>query len=261
MTMRVDHYYLGMFADELLSATSLDERFGLYERYVCGLGFDAATYTYIPNIQLNTHFPTPPVFAFTESYPVAFLKHYGEARFDEDDFTIRKVMGEKCMNILDWREHERQQQISAAENHVIVVAREEYGIRNALTIPTMTGAIGIAGASVVSSEKDASFQLLKEERLGTLLKMTQIFHAQVFANQELARRFLKPFLESLSQKEIDILRHLARGEAFKNIEYSVDVASYKVAANILDKLRAKFGGITRDRLMFLIGLLNLLDQE
>lgn len=255
--MRVDHCCLGKFSDDLLSVKTLDERFRVYEHYVHALGFDGATYTYIPNIHLNTRFPTPPVFAFTESYPTEFLKRYGEDRFDEKDFTIRKVMGEHCMDVLDWREYEVQKQVSEVENEVIVVAREDYNIRNALTIPTMTGEIGIAGASLISSEKDASFQQLKQERLLTMLRITQTFHVHVFAKQQLAKQFLQPFLECLNEKEVDILRHLASGKPFKNIEYSIDVASYKVAANILDRLRVKFGGISRDRLMFLVGLLNL----
>lgn len=39
MFMHVDHTLLG--------------RFHLYEQFVLGMGFDGATYTFIPNIQLN----------------------------------------------------------------------------------------------------------------------------------------------------------------------------------------------------------------
>ncbi|MDD5393254.1 MAG: hypothetical protein PHE17_09565 [Thiothrix sp.] len=144
---------------------------------------------------------------------------------------------------------------------MIALARADYGIRNALTIPTMTNKDGIAGASIISSEHDAPFALLKQEKLDTLFLITRAFHSCVLAEQQLSKQFLRPFLASLNQKEIDILRHLARGEPFKRIEYSVDVASYRVAANILDKLRGKFGGITRDRLMFLVGLLHLLNES
>lgn len=261
MGRKVDYACLGRFMDDLLSAGSLHERFQVYEKYIQDLGFDGFTYTYIPNIQLEARFPVSPVFAFSHTYPVAFLEHYAEARFDQQDFTIRRGVMEKCMDVMDWREHERNGLISAPEREVVVVAREDYQLRNGLTVPTMNNQLGIAGASVVSLEKDELFRRLKQEHVGTLLRITQCFHAHTFVDQQLNKRFLEPILRHLNQKEVEILRHLASGKAFKNIEYSVDVASYKVAANILDKLRVKFGGITRDRLMFLVGLLNLLEQE
>lgn len=52
--MHVDHALLGRFVAERYAAESLDARFRLYEQFVVGMGFDGATYTFIPNIQLNT---------------------------------------------------------------------------------------------------------------------------------------------------------------------------------------------------------------
>jgi hypothetical protein len=49
--MHVDHTLLGQFVGELYAAKSLDARFHLYEQFVVGMGFDGATYTFIPNIQ------------------------------------------------------------------------------------------------------------------------------------------------------------------------------------------------------------------
>lgn len=53
MFMHVDHTLLGRFVGGLYAAESLDAHFRLYEQFVLGMGFDGATYTFIPNIQLN----------------------------------------------------------------------------------------------------------------------------------------------------------------------------------------------------------------
>ena len=260
MAGKVNHALLGEFFDEIDAVNLLTERFKIYERYIHTLGFEGATYTDIPRFPMDMSFQYSPVFVFTDSFPQSFLTQYKEDQFERHDFTIRRVSS-YCTDILDWRENELRKQVSLAEAKVIRIARADHRIRNALTIPTMTGIAGIAGASIVSSDTDAHFQLLKAERLRTLLLMTKSFHFFVLSDQSWGAQFMQSLLDELSEKEIKILHHMAKGEAFKRVEYSVDVASSKVAANILDKLRGKLGGVTRDRLMFLVGLYNLFGND
>lgn len=254
--MPLKHSVLGHFVDDLYRVGTVPERFHVYEKYITSLGFDGATYTFFPNAlwQLNNSFT--PIFLHTQNYPTAFLTHYAQARFHEQDFTIRLGHSAQVPIIMDWREHEVGGLVTNDENIVIQVARNEYGIRNALTIPTLRPESGIGGMSVISAEKDATFQYLKQENLETLLRCTQLFHDISFHNAKTSAVFVQPFLQTLKPKEIQILKHLALGHPLKKIHQGI---SYRYAANMLDELRARMGGITKDKLMYLIGQLHLLD--
>jgi DNA-binding CsgD family transcriptional regulator len=60
----------------------------------------------------------------------------------------------------------------------------------------------------------------------------------------------------LNGTEITILRYAASGKPLKNIQDHTGI-SYRYASNVLDKLRDKLGGISRDRLLYLVGFLRL----
>ncbi|WP_298610208.1 autoinducer binding domain-containing protein [uncultured Thiothrix sp.] len=260
--MPLKHVLISHFIDDLYQVTTVPERFHVYENYINGLGFDGATYTFFPNVLWEFNNSFSPIFLHTQEYPIAFLKHYAEASFHECDFTIRvgnTLRLDKVSPLpkaLDWREHEKAGLVSKDENRVILVAREQYGIRNALTIPTQRPEAGIGGMSVISSEKDTYFQHLKQENIDTLLRCTQVFHDISFSSSRSFSIFAQPFLQTLKPKEIQILRHLALGYPLKQIGQGI---SYRYAANMLDELRARMGGITKDKLMYLIGQLHLLD--
>lgn len=254
--MPLKHALLGHFVDDLYRVETVHERFRVYETYITSLGFDGATYTFFPSVlwQLNNTFP--PIFLHTQEYPTSFLNHYAEAKFHEQDFTIRLGHSAQVPIIMDWREHELKGLVTHAENRVIQVAREEYGIRNAFTIPTLRPESGIGGMSVISAEKDSTFQKLKQENFETLLRCTQLFHDISFHNAKTSAMFVQPFLQTLKPKEILILKHLALGYPLKKIDKGI---SYRYATNMLDELRARMGGITKDKLMYIIGQLHLLD--
>ncbi|HPY40641.1 MAG TPA: autoinducer binding domain-containing protein [Thiolinea sp.] len=260
--MPLKHALVGHFVDDLYRVETVHERFRVYENYITSLGFDGATYTFFPNVlwQFNNSFS--PIFLHTHEYPTSFLKHYADANFHQHDFTIRlghNALLDKASRIpqvMDWREHEINGLITQDETTVIKVAREEYGIRNALTIPTPSPESGIGGMSIISAEKDAAFQNLKHENLATLLRYTQLFHDISFRDAKTSAMFVQPFLQTLKPKEIQVLRHLALGHPLKQIGQGI---SYRYAANMMDELRARMGGITKDKLMYLIGQLHLLD--
>lgn len=255
MLNRVDYDLVGRFSCEMLSHESLEERFSLFEAQVLRLGFEGATYTYIPNLGKDAALKLAPIFAYTRDYPLVFLEEYQAERFDQNDFTIQKIRA-GCKDVLDWSEYRRMRALTHRQVKIVMTARE-HGIQQGLTIPTLSGQRGIAGASIISSEKDASFQLLKEERLGTLAAITRIFHIHTYADKQYVQQLLRHF----NDKEKAILKYLAQGGDFSRIEYAIDVASYKVATQMLKKIRGKFGDVSRDRLMFLVGLLSLVDDE
>jgi hypothetical protein len=250
------HSLLGSYIAELYAAETLETRFQVYEKYLKQLGFDGATYLFAARAQWEAFTSIPAVFLHTTAYPTQFLEHYNTERLDQCDFTIRKVL-EGDTRPKDWREHEQQAQLSAKEHHVIQLAREDYGIMNAISIPTMLDERGAAGASIISTEKDYAFQTLKHERLETLRYCTKLFHDINFADSSLPQKFVLPLVTSLKPKEITIIRYLASGAPFKNIEDTTGI-TYSYATNVLEKLRHRLGGITKDKLLYLIGLLNIL---
>lgn len=197
-------------------------------------------------------------FLRTNDYSTDFLDHYATEGLERCDFTIREIINGD-MSVKDWREHELYDQLTSEEVGLIQLAREDYGLINSVSIPLMNKSIGGAGVSVTSTEKDISFSKLKKENLEALVNCTKLFHDASFAEiQQLPLESLS-FLKNLSEKERGLLRHLASGQPLKNIAYSIDVASYGVASNMLNALRERFGKkITRDQLMYLVGLLDIL---
>ena len=255
-----NHTLIGQFVEELYSANSLWERFYIYQKYVNRLGFYSASYTFIPSIQLDQ--PLPPIFLYTSEFPKGFLQQYTEQNLARHDFTLRLARDYKVApslnwcEPLDWREHEVSGKLLPQEAAVIEQARVDYGIINAVSIPTMMSEAGVAGMSIISHENDCLFEKLKVKSLPTLLSCSQIFHDMNYASSDLNYAFLMPFIQNLKPKEIQILRYLASGKNLKAIEDSTGI-SYGYASNLLNELRARLGGISRDKLMYLIGAVNL----
>ena len=184
------------------------------------------------------------------------MQHYSENRLDRSDFTIRKVL-QGHFEPMDWQEHETNNLITKQEAMVIKVAREDFGIVNAISIPTMMHEMGAAGASVISRETNNMFSLLKYQKLDTLIHLTRLFHDLNFANFNLPDKFILPLFETLKPKEIVILQYLATGKPMKNIQDYTGI-SHSYATNVLAELRLRLGGINNDKLMYLFGLMKAL---
>lgn len=244
------------YASELDVAASLEDRFQLYGEYLKQLGFDGATYIFAPRIQYEIMPHLPGIFLYTDSYPIGFLEHYQRERLDQQDFTIRKVLNGETAP-MDWREHELSGKLSPAEMNLIQLAREIYGIRNAISIPTMLDARGAAGASIISFKPDQYFQQLKQDKMRVLISMTRLFHASNSLDSEWSLHFTLPVLKSLSATEMSILNYKASGKSLKNINDYLDV-KYSYATNVVSTILTKFGNTNSDQLMYLFGLLNAL---
>ncbi|SKA67611.1 Autoinducer binding domain-containing protein [Thiothrix eikelboomii] len=249
----VDHYL-----SELGAAASLEARFQLYGEYIKQLGFDGATYIFAPRIQYEIMPHLPGIFLYTESYPLDFLDHYRRDRLDRQDFTIRKVLNGETAS-MDWREHELSGELSAAEVSLIQLARENYGIRNAISIPTMLDARGAAGVSIISSKADGDFQQLKQEKMTRLVGITRLFHASNSLDSDWSLHFTLSVFKSLSATEMSILNYKATGKPLKNINDYLDV-KYSYATNVVSTLLKKLGNTNSDQLMYLFGLLNSLNN-
>lgn len=260
--MSVDFRLLGEFAAELYSTDSFEKRFTIYDKYLKKLGFQGASYTFIPRVTVEGDLKTIPAFSCSDTFSPEFLDHYTSGRLDQNDFTIRRsfeLMETNQLPIWDWQEvlnGETQEVLLSSEEEVIRLAKADYEINNALSIPTMNDSLGLAGFSIISRDDDQQFQLLKKEKLETLKIMSRQFHDACLSSQNLPPTFIKSFLEKLTPLEADLLRHLARDLNLQRYEK----VSYKRAGNVLSELRQRLGIRSQHRLMYLAGVFRLLDQ-
>lgn len=246
------------FMVELQEAATLDDAFAAYEKLVQSLGFDGALYTFVPQIYLANKLPITPLFKTSDAYCPAFLRHYQEAGFDQHDFTVKRIaQGER--QILDWWLESRKGVLTRQEKKVIITAREDYGIRNGLSLPLVGGLPGLGGVSCISGEKGDAYQLLLHEKLFVLQHCTRMFHEHVMAHSHLKIYFLAPLLEQLSPKEKRLLRFVLDGLPMKTLPDQVAGISQKYGEKLLDGIRIKFGGINKIRLILYIGMLHLHD--
>ena len=254
--MLKDSVNITEFVMQLHTATTLDEAFAIYDKQVQNLGFEGALYAFIPRLQLETQLQLSPLFKISESRNPAFIKHYHEARLEQHDFTLHHVL-KGNMTPLDWGTEAKKGTLNAAENNLLTLAREDYGIRHGISMCTMFDEIGIAGASVVSTEADHIYQRLVDERLNTLRVCIEIFHAHLMLKPHFFYYFLIPLLENLTSKEKKLLRFIAEGRPMKSS--GIPDITYRYSDKLMQNIRAKFGGISKGRLIYYIGLLRLLN--
>lgn len=257
LLMAINYALLGKYLAEMYEVQSIEERFQIFSRYLQILGFTGATYTFAPTMQMEALRQLPMVFLRTDTFPTEFLQDYSEKRFDRSDFTVRKVLNGET-HPMDWREYELTGELLNEEIELIRLARERYGILNAISIPT-TREHGAAGMSVISNKDDDEYKKIKQEQMDTLLAMVRVFHDINFNSRNWPNQFIAPVFDSLTDKERMILRYLASGSPMKRIKESTGI-SKNYADNLLLQLRRRLGVPTTNRLMYLFGLLsNLYD--
>jgi hypothetical protein len=245
------------FIARLYSAPTLDHAFTIYDQLVQQLGFEGTLYAYIPRIYLEQKLDITPVFKVSETRNPQFMRHYQEAKFEQYDFTVSAILAGRTEPI-DWWTEERKGILTPKERQVIITAREDYGIRHGISLSTMHTAYGIAGASVICSESDHSYEQLLQERLIKFKLYTELFHAHVMVNPHLNHYFVQPLLERLTDKEKQLLSYLVIGKPLKAAH--LPDSTYKYSDKLLCSIRQKWGGITKIRLIYYIGILHLLDH-
>ncbi len=246
------------FITALFQAATLDEAFAAYEQVAQRLGFEGVLYTFVPQIYFEAHLSIAPLFKTSASYSPAFLKHYQEAGFEQDDFTVKKITHGET-SVIDWWGESHKGELSLPERHVIITAKEDYGIRNGMTIP-LIGAAGFGGISCISSETDRAYHLLVMTNLDTLIFCSHIFHEHIMAKPHLNYFFLASLLERLSVKEKRLLPFLITGLPMKTLPKHIPDISQKYGERLLENILKKFGGINKAQLIYYIGLLHLLNH-
>ena len=249
---------LGDFLTELCAATDFIGRFNIYEKYITLLGFDAASFTYVPSLFVSNNIHISPIFHITDHYPKAFIEQYNSEHWEQYDFTITEL-NKNNFSIKDWQEAYIKKDLSVAAKKQVLIAKTDYDIKNALTIPLKNFA-GISGTSIISHEKNRSFNKIKKEHLETLCILTKVFSESNFADSTMATYFVAPYLSVLKKKELAVLQYIAAGKSLKNVESELGITK-RYASNLLDLVRERLGGISRDQLMCLFGEYQILDPK
>lgn len=244
------------FSIDLYRAESFDECFNVLIKTIQEMGFDGALYTYIP-LDLMQPNNGQPIFKVSEAYSSAFIDHYSQANFVDHDFTIRKISQGRTSTI-DWWEENRNNRINKNEREVILVAREEYSIRNGLTIPTFSSNREISGVSIISNDSDQIYTNLVSSHLSNLEYIAKIFHSRIHSDLTCKRIFFYPLLESLSAKEREVIKFISTGLPLKVIEDYYQVTP-GYAKNIVVNLCKKLGVNNANQLRYVIGLYRIID--
>lgn len=251
-----DNYLLGDLVADLYACTSLTERFKAYTKCIQQLEFDAASYTFIPKIVLETHLNTPPVFVRSELFPESFIEQYVADRFDKNDFTIRAIQN-NMLHPMDWQASVHSDFLTDAEKNIVSLARQEHGIINGISIPVMNDKLGMAGFSIVSSMNDAEFNKVKQQHLETLHLCTKAFHDIVFSRAYAYHEFIPEILLKLTDKEKIVLEFISKGKTMEELGKSREPISKRYGEKLLRELRQKFGNISTHELIFYVSQLKL----
>ena len=233
------------------SAESPVEGFGHLSRAVEALGFGAISYTVVP-LSLAAAGKVDPVFLVSPSFSADFLDHYGQAGLARHDFTIERASA-GSVRTLDWQQELRRGELTAEQRGVIDLARADYGIRNAMTLPTRSDRHVIAGASVVCEEWDKPFETLRRERAGTLGHLVRFFHDWAFATPDFRRHFYANFLGQLSDDEVKVIRLAINGQLLKNSRELYGLSPSR-AGNLLSGLYRRLDVKNASELSYLVGL-------
>lgn len=257
---------LGEYAASLYSANNFNEAFIAFEQQVLKLGFEGVLYTYIPRVLLDSNFLCEPVYKVSHDYSPAYLEHYADAHFEKHDPLIKAVEN-GVTEPIDWwgKINEVYMEADKGSQEVIATSRG-YGISNGITLPLMSEAKGIAGASFITPES-GHFDALKDENLNMLKLCTQLFHSLVISDACYVCHFVKPVLQALSKTERCFIQRLAQGKSPAQISAELN-KSEKYLEQVMLKLRRKLSGaatetptiLNRNQVLYYAGLLNLIDQ-
>jgi len=257
---------LGEYASKLCMSTTFEKSFAVFDEQIKNLGFKSALYTYLPTLVLDHKHPHTPIFAVSDTFEQHFLQHYLAAELDQYDYTIRQI-AEGNMATIDWAGAAKNKPMSKEEKQLFDLASHDYHIRNALTIPCLSGSRGIAGASFITNDNNRHFSLLKRETYDPLHSTTRLFHNHTMSNAFEYTKFVQPLLGTFNHTEKAVLRNLPKGLPVACIANDIG-KSVRYTDNVIRNLRIKFGGLSDEdrpnistaRLIYHIGLLSLGDE-
>lgn len=256
---------LGEYAYSMCMAADYDSAFKALNDLVELLGYDGILYTFIPRFKLNSDSLKHPIYSVSGGYSPEFISHYMEARFDRQDAMI-KAISDGQLATMNWWEEVQRGNLSSEEKLVLDTARQDYGISNGITIPVLTGDQGIAGASIISNDKDRLFLINLIENQELLECCVKLFYKKVMLEPWKSKVFVEPLLGSFNSNERSVMKSLIVGKSAKIIASDMGIG-IKYVEKITRQLRFKFSGendlgnpnISTAELVYQAGLLSLMD--
>jgi len=241
------------FIQHLYDSKTLEEKFSALEHEVALSGFDGVLYTFIPKLSRLTEY-LQPVFQFSESY-ADLIENYQKQNFSRNDFTIRLIEDGK-LSIIDWWIEAKKTSLNKEEKHVNKITKEKFGISKGITFPTLSNDMGIAGVSIISFKPEYANKEIDSEVLERLKTCCRMYHDHTMIHQDARYEFILPILETLTTKKKNVLKHLISGQPMKNINETADITT-RYAEKLLVELRKDFGDISKNELIYFLGLLNI----
>ncbi len=230
--------------------------FSTLEDKINALGFDGVLYSFYPK-PMYMNQSIQPVLHYSDSF-APFVAHYIEHNYGNRDFVLNMALQGRTEPV-DWWQEIEQGNVSPEEQEVTQDARDNFGIQHGVSIPVLYGTFAIAGISVISSEPDkAKFQALKAQSLDSLYDIATYYHSKVIKSTKELHFFILPLLESLNDTKRKVLKHLVSGQPMKTIE-NIHGVKQRYAEKVLLEIRKEFGGITVNELIYILGMINILE--
>lgn len=241
------------FIQRLYDSKTLDEKFSELKHEVTLSGFDAVAYTFIPKLSRLTE-SLQPVFHYSESYS-ELVDYYQKHNLNRNDFIIRLVE-EGRLDVLEWGKETKKATLNKEEKILSKVVKDVFGVTKGVTFPTLSNDMGFAGISVISFDKKYQDQDIAPEILKHLQKCSKMYHDHTMIHQDARYEFILPILETLTTKKKIVLKYLISGQPMKNINEKAEITT-RYAEKLLVELRKDFGDISKNELIYFLGLLNI----
>jgi len=241
------------FIQRLYDSNTLDKKFSELEHEVTLAGFDGVLYTFIPKLSRLSK-SLQPVFQFSKTYS-EIVENYQKQNFARNDFTIRLVEKGK-LSIIDWWVEAKKISLNKEEKNVIKITKEKFGISKGITFPTLSNDMGIAGVSIINFKPEYANKKIDSEILEHLKTCCRIYHDHTLIHQDARYEFILPILETLTPKKKSVLKHLISGQPMKSITKESNITT-RYAEKLLVELRKDFGDISKNELIYYLGLLNI----
>jgi len=248
-------YRKSQIAQHLYDAKSIDDKFSILENEVLSLGFDAVLYTFIPKLsRLSTSLK--PVFQYSERYN-PLIKYYQKHDFSRHDFVIRLAEERTDLEVIEWWEEAQKNKLNEKEIQVNLIMIKKFSFTKGITFPTLQNDQGLAGVSVISFKEEYKNKKVSPELLENLKHCVRMYHDHMMIHQDIRYEFILPILKTLTPKKKLVIKHLISGQPMKNITEAGVTERY--AEKLLLELRKTFGNISKNELIYLLGLLNIVE--
>lgn len=240
------------YAELLYKSDSIDKKFSILEDFILDAGFDGVFYSFFPKLSSLSN-TLQPAFQFSNCY-AAFIKEYQDNNYIQHDFIMR-LIEEGNHEIIDWWKEEELTKLSDNEKLLCNTIKNKYKVTKGLTFPTLNNNHGFAGASIVSFKSTYKDIKIENEVLKQLKDSVQIYHDHMMMHQDDRYKFILPLLKSLTVKKKIVIKHLISGQPMKKIEEHGVTERY--GEKLLLEIRKSFGDISKNELIYLLGLLNI----